>query len=344
MKPPQIISLLLFVLSVLLTPSDASSASIVATAPKPLFRDPIHDGAADPSITWNPHVKRWWMFYTNRRANVTNTPGVSWCHGTRLGIAESADGGVTWKYVGTAQIELPPEFGGTNTTHWAPEVFTAPDGLHHMLLTVVPGIFADWNHTRTIVHLTSTNLLNWSDAKPFKLASDHVIDPCIYHLPDGTWRMWYNNEKDRKSIYYADSPDLESWTDKGKAVGDQSGEGPKVFRWKDAYWMITDVWRGLAVYRSDDALHWTRQPGGNLLQEPGTGAEDGVQGQHADVVVSDDRAYVFYFVHPGRVGENAKKDDYDQRRTLIQVVELKHADGKLTCNRNEPTRINLLAP
>ena len=327
----------------LLAPLTGGAAANDGVAPKPLFRDPVHDGAADPSVIWNPHLKRWWIFYTNRRANATNATGVTWVHGTRLGIAESADGGVSWRYVGTAQIELPPEFGGTNTTHWAPEVFTTPDGTHHMLLTVVPGIFEDWNHPRTIVHLTSTNLLNWSGAQPFKLASDRVIDACIYHLPDGTWRMWYNNEKDRKSIYFADSPDLKSWTDKGKAVGDQSGEGPKVFRWQEAYWMITDVWRGLAVYRSEDALHWVRQAGGNLLQQPGQGTDDQVIGGHPDVVVSGDRAFLFYFTHPGR-RPGAPKGELEQRRSSIQVVELKHADGKLSCDRDEATKIKLVAP
>lgn len=277
---------------------------------KPLFRDPVHDGAADPSVIWNPHVQRWCMFYTNRRANDTNATGVTWVHGTRLGIAESADGGVTWRYVGTAQIELSPEFGGTNTTHWAPEIFTAPDGLHHMLLSVVPGIFQNWGHPRTIVHLTSTNLLNWSGAQPLMLASDRVIDACIYHLPSGIWRMWYNNEKDHKSICYADSPDLKSWTDKDKAVADQPGEGPKVFRWHDTYWMVTDVWRGLAVYRSDDAVHWTRQAGGNLLELPGHGTDDEVKGGHPDAVVSGGRAFIFYFTHPGRRGPDANKDGY----------------------------------
>ena len=64
-----------------------------ADAAKPLFRDPVHDGAADPVVVWNPHEKKWFMFYTNRRANVPadQTPGVTWVHGTRIGIAESSD-------------------------------------------------------------------------------------------------------------------------------------------------------------------------------------------------------------------------------------------------------------
>lgn len=320
-----------------------SEASTGPIAPKPLYRDPVHDGAADPVVIWNPHVKRWWMFYTNRRANATNAPGVSWVHGTRLGIAESSDGGVTWNYVGTADIELPPEFGGDQTTHWAPEVMTAPDGTHHMFLSVVPGIFDNWNHPRSIVHLTSANLRHWAKAKPLKLASDRVIDACVLQLADGTWRLWYNNERDRKSIYYADSPDLENWTDKGKAVGDQEGEGPKVFRWHDAYWMVTDVWRGLAVYRADDALAWIRQPG-QILETPGKGEDDGVIGGHPDVVVNGDRAFLFYFTHPGRRGPDARKDGYEQRRSSIQVVELKFDGERLSCDRDEPTRIRLVPP
>jgi hypothetical protein len=31
-------------------------------APKPLYRDPVYDGAADPVVIWNPAVQRWWMF------------------------------------------------------------------------------------------------------------------------------------------------------------------------------------------------------------------------------------------------------------------------------------------
>src|SRR6187401_2885828 len=86
-------------------------------APKPLFRDPIHDGAADPVVIWNQHERKWFMLYTNRRANLTNSAGVEWVHGTRIGIAESADGGAIWKYRGMADISL----GGTNETHWAPD-------------------------------------------------------------------------------------------------------------------------------------------------------------------------------------------------------------------------------
>lgn len=304
-------------------------------APKPLFRDLIHDGAADPVVLWNQKESKWFMLYTNRRANIEGLDGVTWVHGTRIGIAESLDRGVTWQYRGTCDIPF-------NDTHWAPEVIEH-QGIYHMYLTYVPGIFKDWNHPRHIIHLTSENLIQWKFESTLELATNKVIDACVFQLPDGNWRMWYNNERDRKSIYFADSKDLYYWEDKGKAVGDQSGEGPKVFRWKDKYWMLTDVWQGLAVYQSDDLNSWKRMPG-NLLGKPGTGKDDGVKGGHPDVVVNNGRAYLFYFTHPGRVDSIPDEYWYEKRRSSIQVVELEYKDGLITCDRNKPTFIDLKPP
>jgi hypothetical protein len=311
-------------------------------AAKPLFRDPVYDGAADPTVIWNRSEKKWFMFYTNRRARMTGAEqsGVAWVHGTPIGIAQSSDGGATWSYRGIAEID----YGTGEVTYWAPEVLFH-EGTYHMYLTYVPGIFTDWNHPRDILHLTSADLLKWKYESTLKLSSDRVIDPCVYHLPDGIWRLWYNNERDRKSIYFADSHDLRQWVDRGKVVGvgERPGEGQKVFRWKDHYWMVVDVWKGLGVYRSDDALAWTAQRG-NLLEAPGIGTDDGVKGGHPDVVVSGGRAFLFYFTHPGRIGAGEKKDTYEQRRSSIQVVELEYKDGWLTCDRDQPTRIGLLPP
>jgi hypothetical protein len=308
-------------------------------APKPLFRDPIEDGAADPTPIWNRHENKWFIFYTNRRAKTpaSETPGVTWVHGTKIGIAESSDLGATWKYRGTAQID----YGDENTTQWAPEVIEHA-GVYHMFLTIVPGIFTDWNHPRDIIHLTSDDLLKWKYQSTLKLASDRVIDPCVKQLPDGTWRMWYNNERDHKSIYFADSPDLNDWQNKGKAVHDQPGEGPNVFRWKDRWWMLVDNWKGLGVYRSDDATTWERQKD-YLLQTPGKGEDDDAIGQHPGVVVSNNRPYCFYFTHPGRkVGVDNSSHEF--RRSSLQVVELQYNDGWLTCDRDQPTHIHLQAP
>jgi GH43 family beta-xylosidase len=308
-------------------------------AARPLFRDPIFDGAADPVVIYTGSFGRWYMLYTNRRANAEGTRGVEWVHGTRIGIAESLDAGVTWKYVGVADIELPAEYGGASATHWAPDVVRDDAGIFHMFLTVVPGIYENWNHPRHIVHLTSPDLRTWRNARPVKLAAERPIDAAVVRWQSG-WRMFYNNELDGKSIWYADSSDLQQWTDRGKLIGDQAGEGPKAFRWRGNWWLITDVWKGLAVYRSSDGLAWTRQKS-SLLETPGRGTDDQVQGQHADVVVSGDRAWLFYFTHPGR--KSNKADSYETRRSSIQVVELMEKDGVLQTGRDAPTRVALRA-
>jgi sucrose-6-phosphate hydrolase SacC (GH32 family) len=162
----------------------------------PLFRDPIHDGAADPVVVWNRARKTWWMLYTNRRADLADSNGVTWVHGTHIGIAESADGGAHWKYVSEADIPLPaPDY-----TLWAPEVIDV-GGTYHMFLTVVPGTFDNWNHPRHILHLTSKDLLHWKPLENVNLASEtsktfpsvstvatdpaQVYSPCAGNEPAG---------------------------------------------------------------------------------------------------------------------------------------------------------------
>ncbi|MCC8088207.1 MAG: family 43 glycosylhydrolase [Rikenellaceae bacterium] len=306
---------------------------VLNLADKPLFRDTIYDGAADPVLVWNEAERKWLMFYTNRRANMHSVNGVDWVHGTPIGIAESVDGGATWSYLCDANIL----YGEEDYTFCAPDIIEH-DGRYHMYLTVVPGTFTDWNHPRDIVHLISMNLIDWHFESVLNLASDKVIDAGIARNPDGTWYLYYNNEKDSKSIYYAVSGDLYSWEDKGKLQGDfPPGEGPKVFFWNGKYFLVVDEWKGFGVYSSDDMVKWERQYE-RLLSAPGTGADDGVIGNHADVVVAGDRAYIFYFTHPGHAGN---EQGYGSRRSSIQVAELEYIDGILTCDRDKPVYINL---
>lgn len=313
----------------------AAASAQTRQAPKPLYADPIFDGAADPVIIWNKKKKEWLMFYTNRRATINDTTGVKWVHGTRIGIASSKDG-ANWKYVDTANINYRPDEG---YTFWAPDVIEH-DGRYHMYLTYVPGIFSNWNHPRNVVHLTSKDLFNWKYESTLKLVNDKVIDASVFRLPDGSWRLWYNNERDGKSIYYADSKDLYNWQDKGKAIAAR-GEGPKVFYWQNTNWMVIDAWRGLEVYRSDDLLNWEKQDS-RLLEEGGAGKDDGAIGGHCDVLVNNGKAYLFYFTHPGRTKNNsARPGSVEAKRSVIQVVELKYQNGKIACNRNEATYINL---
>ncbi len=323
--------LLSIIFSVLFLPLIAQTRHI---ASKPLFRDTIYDGAADPTVIWNPKEKKWFMFYTNRRANDKNSKGVSWVHGTPIGIAASTDG-AHWSYKQTCRINYALE----NATYWAPDVIEH-NGIFHMYLTIVPGVFEDWNHPRYIIHLTSKNLLDWDFQSELKLASDRCIDASVFRLPNGHWRMYYNNERDKKSIYYADSPDLYHWVDINQQVIKDRGEGPKVFHWKGKNWMICDTWNGLSVYSSDDFVNWKRQEK-NILQIPGIGQDDQVIGGHPDVIINGNKAYIFYFTHPGRIPENKGKDTYDTRRSSIQLAELEYKNGEIMCHRDQIVKINL---
>ena len=316
------------------SPAAAQSGNAAAV---PLFRDPVHDGAADPVVVWNRARKTWWMLYTNRRADFDGGNGVEWVHGTHIGIAESADGGAHWKYVSEADIPLPaPDY-----TLWAPEVIDV-DGTYHMFLTVVPGTFSDWQHPRHILHLTSKDLLHWKPLENANLESDRTIDACVFKMPDGNWRLWYKNEADSSKVYFSDSADLVHWTPKGIATTNH-GEGPVVFQWKGHYWLINDPHAGLAVFQSDDLTTWKQQPE-NLLRVPGTQPTERAIGNHADVVVDGSgRAMLFYFTSQG--GPDAEGHDRGwARRSVLHVTELHEQDGVLTVDRNAPAYIHMLPP
>lgn len=297
----------------------------------PLFRDPIYDGAADPTIIWNREMKSWWILYTNRRANA-DCQGFSYAHGTDIGIAESQDGGQNWLYRGILQGL---EFEKGRNTFWAPEILWN-DGLYHMYVSYVRGVPTDWNWRRNIVHYTSQNLWDWKYEAILSLSSDRVIDACVFKLPDGRWRMWYKDEYNNSHTYAADSNDLYNWNVAGPVITDCAHEGPNVFFWKGSYWMITDPWCGLGVYSSVNAEDWIRQK--NILDLHGTRRDDGAEGHHADVLVQDDDAYIFYFTHPEyNKGIKVHEDWlYRYRRTSIQVGKLELDGQELVCRRDQP--------
>jgi hypothetical protein len=284
--------------------------------PRPLYRDPAFDAPTDPVFCFNAEAGKWYLYYTARRATATNAPGVSWVHGSNIGMAESTDGGATWTYRGTAQIDYGKDQHPHDYTYWAPEVMW-DGGRYHMFLSYVPGIFNDWNHPREIGHLTSADGVKWESLGKVNLKSDRTIDPCVMQVPGGGWRMWYKDERAKRSLCYADSPDLMNWEAKGTAVTNFNGEGPKAFHWKGKYWLIADCWKnGMRVWNSDDCLNWTMQ-------------DKTLLGSHGDVVVSGDRAWWFYFTEHGR-------------RAAIDVVELTVANGQLIPNRpDQPTFIDL---
>ncbi|MCX8475050.1 MAG: glycoside hydrolase family 43 [Sphingomonas sp.] len=306
-------------------------------APVPLFRDPVHDGAADPSIVYDPERREWVMFYTNRRADLklVDPKDVSWVHGTAIGIARSRRG-AQWHYAGTAAI---PE-SCTGPTLWAPEVQRFGD-TWHMWITVVPGVFKDWNAQRFLVHLTSPDLQHWDCGERVSLDSDRIIDASVLALPQGGYRLWFNDERMGKAIRWADSPDLKTWTVRGTAVT-TPGEGPKAFRWRGRWWLISDAWKGLLVQHSSDGEHWSAQPG-HLAGRSGTRPTDRAKAQHPDVIVAGDRAYLVYFVHQSGEPEAKVARDWG-RHSVLQVAELVEKDGVLTVDRTAPVYMRLQPP
>ena len=309
-----------------------------ATAPVPLYRDPMTEGPTDPGLVYDRQTNQWVMFYTQRRATLPNLPegDTTWMHDTKIGVARAGKDGVDWRYAGTAK--LPEECAGP--TNWAPEVAWYA-GQYHMWLTVVPGVYPDWrDKPRNIVHLTSPNLSDWSCAGTVDLHSDKVIDADVLQLADGRYRMWYKDERKDSHVLYADSTDLQNWTVKGTAI-DTPGEGPSAFFWKGKYWLIEDAWKGFLVMRSDDAEHWTRL--GYILSGPGTRRTDTSLGHHGEVVVAGGRAFLFYFSHQENEPEAKEQRDWG-KRSAIQVVELHEQNGQLTLDRNAPVDLNLISP
>lgn len=312
-----------------------------AGAPKPLYRDPVTDGAADVSIVFDKAQGEWAMFYTNRRATLKapDPKDVAWVHATPIGVATSKDG-LSWTYKGVANIPA----ACTGETLWAPELH-AEGGVYHMWLTVVPGVFHRWGEkgaTARIVHLTSPDLKAWTCGDTLDLGSDRVIDASVVKIGDH-YRLWYKDERKGSRIMAVDSPDLIHWKPAGdKPVVDMAAEGPKVFRWKGAWWMIADAWKGLIVLRSDDAKAWTLLEA-RLLEQPGTQATDTAKGQHPDVVVSGGRAFLYYFVHQTNEPQ-AASDPYWWQRTAVQVAELKEEGGVLSVDREAPVAHGLVAP
>ena len=222
------------------------------TLPSPLFRDPIHDCPTDPTVIWSEEENQWYLFYTQRRADAPAI-GVSWVHGTKIGVASSADGN-KWLYRGTLE-GLDIERG--HNTFWAPEIIRA-EGAYHMYVSYITGIPTDWNYPRQMLHYVSDNLWDWRFLGRVELDSERVIDACVYEVEPGLYKMWYKDENRDSRTFAAISRDLHSWEVLGAEITDCAQEGPNVFELGGIKWMISDYWNGLAVYRSEDFTNWTR--------------------------------------------------------------------------------------
>jgi hypothetical protein len=306
-----------------------------------LFRDPICDGAADPTVVWNPHERAWWMVYTQRRARDPEN-GVGWVHGTALGVASSSDHGRSWLYRGTLPgLAVDGEWG--HDTFWAPEIVRVGD-VFHMYVTHIRGVPTAWTGAaRTIRHYVSDDLVRWTYRGTPELSSDRVIDACVHPLGGGAYRMWYKDEADGNTIWSADSGDLDTWRVNGRVLSPgMPVEGPYVFRLAGHYWLLADA-KCQLLYRSDDLATW--EYAGTIL-DAASGAASGRAddlgpGLHAQVVVAGDVGWVFYFTHPERHLTNARAADL--RRSTIQAAALLPDGDGLRCVRDGTVTVDLTA-
>lgn len=305
----------------------------------PIYRDPVADGAADPTVIRKEGTNEWWMFYTNRQP-AAEGPKHTWIHGSPIGVAVSTDDGASWHYRGTVKgLDDPADVLGGNT-HWAPEVIWA-NGQYHMYLSYISGVPDDWRGVRrTITHFTSPDLETWTRAGPLTLSSPRVIDACVFHCPDGLWRLWYKDENAGSSTWVATSTDLFDWTVEGRVLAgsphDAPHEGPNVFALGGWYWLIVDEWHGQGVYRSDDCIHWTKQ--GLIGGQPGSDPMDVRYARHADVVALKDHAAMYYFTHPewDERSQEAGPPDVAARKTAVHHAGLRVVDDVLVFDREVP--------
>lgn len=294
-----------------------------------LYRDPVYDGATDPLVVI-AGPDDWWMFYTQRRATHPDPgPGVAWVHGSRIGVARSADG-IRWSYVGTLEPVadgLRLDAGGppaeTDRTHWAPEVVF--DGqIWRMYVTEIDGVPDRWpGHARHIVEYRSADLCGWHRIGALTLDSDRVIDAGVARTPDGRWRLWYKDEAAESVTKVAVSDDLATWESEGTAIGGQPHEGPTAFELGGFWWMIVDEWRGMGVYRSGDAISWQRQGGADdVILGAGAVSSPGF-GHHGASVRDGTDLWFYFFTHPG-VG-----DEPEDRRCAVLRARLEVRGGEL---------------
>lgn len=304
----------------------------IESASAPFFRDPLFDGAADPSVIWNIDKKQWHMFYTQRRANIAKLRGVEYCYGTAIGVATSKNSGVTWEYSGVVDLAQPDN--GLNT-FWAPQlIYDSSSKKYHLFVTYIRGVYTEWGGEKNIFHYESYNLQDWSFVN--NIGTKGCIDPYVFQLENGQWKMWYKDEKRGSLTFTATSDDLINWnhseTNEG---GEYPHEGPIIFKWNEKFWMITDMWKGLNVYSSLDAENWDYNS--TILNQPGLRPDDNVNGRHADVIISKGRAFIIYFTHPGRIYDQNKEiyeESYRYRRSSIQIAELELEKGKIVCLRD----------
>lgn len=337
------------------------SISVIAqkTPPAPLFIDPNYYGSCDPEVIYNPTESYWYIYYTSRRSLIE-----SHFVATPIGVIRSKDL-ARWEFMGYCKFD---GIGGTKdakATYWAPAMISHKGQLH-MFVTWKPDTttaLGPWGGSSRIVYYTApeSNPVNgWKKVADMHSDDINALDATTFILQD-TCHVWFKGKSkgEENKLHHLISADFEHWNNQGitesdvfneSASGSNFEEAPYLFKWQGSYWLITDPHKGLFVYKSNDALHWKFQ--GTILEEGGTRTSDTSMARHCSVAVLNDRAFIIYHVEPWRRYDLEKtkgnqrvpifKQPLQNRRSVLQIAELKLQNGKIVCNRNEEIKLPII--
>lgn len=320
--------------------------------PTPLFIDPNYYGSCDPEVVFNPSDSYWYIYYTSRRSlieeNFVATP---------IGVIRSKDL-TQWEFMGYCKFD---GIGGTKdaiATFWAPAIISNKGQLHMFVTwkSDTTTALGPWGGPSRIVHYsTSENdpVNGWEKVAEMHPTDINALDATTFILQD-TCHVWFKGKKksEKNKLHHLISTDFKNWKDAGitesdvfneSASGSNFEEAPYMFKWARAYWLITDPHKGLFVYKSNDAINWKFQ--GTILNEGGNRNSDNSMTRHCSVAVINNRAFIFYHVEPWRKYNMEKtggakqmpifKQPTKNRRSVLQIAELKISNGKIVCNRDE---------
>lgn len=315
--------------------------------PAPLFVDPNYHGSCDPEIVWNPELEEWFIYYTARRAKRESATYV----GTPIGVISSKDL-AHWKFHGYCSFDGVNGEPDMPVTYWAPGIIRDGETLH-MFVTYKNNAEPPWGGKGVIRHYAAPindPVNGWKLIGIPDFAQPDPIDATLIKV-NGEFRA-YHRVADGGGIQWSRSSDLVNWDNQGKCPGDVNAksrgygyqEAPYVFRFKDYWWMLTDPHKGLAVFRSRDAITWDLQE--RILEEPGTRPQDHTLARHPSVAVVGDRAFLLYHVEPNRPYPTppAEQRTVQQKLSFLQIAELKVNQGKLVCDRDAEVVVKSVFP
>jgi Glycosyl hydrolases family 43 len=301
--------------------------------PVPAFADPHYCGSCDPEVVWNPFEKVWSIYYTGRRPAL----GMSSSCGNPIGVASSKDM-KKWTFRGYCIFDGKGGLPDGDQTFWAPGVIVSGKNAH-MFVTYKADATPPWGTGGCIAHYVApiSDMINGWKRVDVTISEDNCLDANVIKLPNGTFRMYYvggyNNpeSKGRRTIRYAESPDLMSWTIKGEVQGDVNKEsitsipyqeGVYVFLYNKRYYMIADPHKGLSTYSSEDGVVWKYH--GQIMQG-GTSPRllDWSQARHPSVLIKGKKVYIVYHVEPFRPDVLKGRLEPHQRYAFIQIAELR---------------------